>query len=486
MENQQSNIDYNYEFSKSNRDREIVIFDKEFILNLIHTDKEGNKRFNCKEQKTFYKCNAFVIFNKEGKIIDINTTHNHKGNTKKVKINLTKNSIKENININDPFSNIPKKLYNNFISKPENEFVPFKSVQRAIYDKINKIIPKEVDSFMDIPEDHSYFYTLDKQAFLIKRTPEMLILMSKKQANILLENSENVFFDGTFYCSPEPFYQLCIMRVFNEDMDMFHTVSYILLKDKTEKSYYNTFLVINEYIENIFNKKLLIDYFHCDFEAAIANAAESVWKDITIKKCYYHYSQNLMRFIQKNFLEDFRDSEEAKIIHKKCQFLAFIPVEFVPKVFNLIKKDNIPTFFKKFINYFEKGYIKKNIDSWNYFNKLDHRTNNCVEGYNNMLNSNFNKKPSLFKLLFILREDEAKINKEFNYYNNKGYLNNHIKKFCKLAKSKDSVVNHYIKLTIDDIELLKKDNNFFDNKETHIWYEVVSKLVNVREDEFIA
>ena len=90
MENQQSNIDYNYEFSKSNRDREIVIFDKEFILNLIHTDKEGNKRFNCKEQKTFYKCNAFVIFNKEGKIIDINTTHNHKGNTKKVKINLLK------------------------------------------------------------------------------------------------------------------------------------------------------------------------------------------------------------------------------------------------------------------------------------------------------------------------------------------------------------------------------------------------------------
>ena len=71
MENEQNNIDYNYKFSKSIRDREIVIFDKEFILNLIHTDKEGNKRFNCKEQKTFYKCKAFVIFNKEGKIIVI-------------------------------------------------------------------------------------------------------------------------------------------------------------------------------------------------------------------------------------------------------------------------------------------------------------------------------------------------------------------------------------------------------------------------------
>ena len=93
------------------------------------------------------------------------------GGAKKVKINLTKNNIKENININDPFSNKPKKLYNNFISKPENEFVPFKSVQSTIYDQINQIIPKEVNSFMDIPEDHSYFYILDKQTFLIKRTP---------------------------------------------------------------------------------------------------------------------------------------------------------------------------------------------------------------------------------------------------------------------------------------------------------------------------
>ena len=70
--------------------------------------------------------------------------------------------------------------------------------------------------------------------------------MSKKQANILLENSENIFLDGTFYCSPEPFYQFCIIMVFNEYLNIIHTVSYILLKDKIEKSYYNSFQVINE------------------------------------------------------------------------------------------------------------------------------------------------------------------------------------------------------------------------------------------------
>ena len=39
-----------------------------------------------------------------------------------------------------------------------------------------------------------------------------------------------------------------------------------------------------------------------------------------------------------------------------------------------------------------------------------------------MLNSTFNAKPTLFKLLHILREDEGKIFKEYNFYYNKGYL----------------------------------------------------------------
>ena len=67
-------------------------------------------------------------------------------------------------------------------------------------------------------------------------------------------------------------------------------MGYILLKDKTENSYFNSFEVINEFIQNKFNKQLIIDYFHCDFEISIANAAESAWPDISIKKCYYHFS----------------------------------------------------------------------------------------------------------------------------------------------------------------------------------------------------
>lgn len=74
------------------------------------------------------------------------------------------------------------------------------------------------------------------------------------------------------------------------------------------------------------------------------------------------------------------DLKMLKFGIKKLQLLAFIPVNFVLKVLN------------------------KNIESLNYFNQLEHLTNNCVEGYNNMLNSTFNNKPTLFKPPHILKE----------------------------------------------------------------------------------
>ena len=52
-------------------------------------------------------------------------------------------------------------------------------------------------------------------------------------------------------------------------------MGYILLKDKTEISYFKSFEVINEFIQNKFNNQLIIDFFHCDFEISIANAIES-------------------------------------------------------------------------------------------------------------------------------------------------------------------------------------------------------------------
>lgn len=40
---------------------------------------------------------------------------------------------------------------------------------------------------------------------------------------------------------------------------------------------------------------------------------------------------------------------------------------------------------------------------------FDHRTNNACESYHHILNSKFNKKPSIWKLLSVLKDEENKL-----------------------------------------------------------------------------
>ena len=66
------------------------------------------------------------------------------------------------------------------------------------------------------------------------------------------------------------------------------------------------------------------------------------------------------------------------------------------------------------MKYYEDNYIRKlNIKEWNYFDNIEHTTNNCCESYNNKINHYFNKKPTFFKLLYILRNEEDEVIKEY-------------------------------------------------------------------------
>lgn len=74
--------------------------------------------------------------------------------------------------------------------------------------------------------------------------------------------------------------------------------------------------------------------------------------------------------------------------------------------------------------------IKYDIGDWNYYENIENTTNNCCESYNNKLNNYFNKKPTFFKTLYILREEESLIHKEYERLIN-GVWNSKKKSFYK-------------------------------------------------------
>ena len=74
----------------------------------------------------------------------------------------------------------------------------------------------------------------------------------------------------------------------------------------------------------------------------------------------------------------------------------------------------------KFVNeYFKKTYLEKyNIKDWNYFKIFDHRTNNACESYHHILNSKFNSKPSIWKFINVIRNEENSLLIEINNIKN--------------------------------------------------------------------
>ncbi|KAG4101166.1 hypothetical protein H8356DRAFT_1422047 [Neocallimastix lanati (nom. inval.)] len=108
---------------------------------------------------------------------------------------------------------------------------------------------------------------------------------------------------------------------------------------------------------NMSNTLITTINFHCDFE--------QVFPNINIKYCVWHYKRSLEK--QKNIL---------------C--------------YHEVKNNN-----------------DYNVNNWNYYENIEHLTNNASESYNSYLNIIFPNKPLFYKLIYILKEEE---NLSYNDY----------------------------------------------------------------------
>ncbi|KAG4099871.1 hypothetical protein H8356DRAFT_1423473 [Neocallimastix lanati (nom. inval.)] len=119
---------------------------------------------------------------------------------------------------------------------------------------------------------------------------------------------------------------------------------------------------------NMSNTLITTINFHCDFEQGISNAAKKVFPNINIKYCVWHYKRSLEK--QKNIL---------------C--------------YHEVKNNN-----------------DYNVNNWNYYENIEHLTNNASEFYNSYLNNIFPNKPLFYKLIYILKVLKEEENLSYNDY----------------------------------------------------------------------
>ncbi|KAG4099823.1 hypothetical protein H8356DRAFT_1273687 [Neocallimastix lanati (nom. inval.)] len=113
--------------------------------------------------------------------------------------------------------------------------------------------------------------------------------------------------------------------------------------------------------------------------------------------------------IKKNELcrNEVNDDEKIFNYYKGISNLPFINPEYIMDIFSLIKTKSIEKNscqFLKFLEYFYETYLfGYDMKSWNYYNNIEHITNNASESLNNSLNKLFPMKPNFYELINKLK-----------------------------------------------------------------------------------
>ena len=401
----------NIDISETNRGKEQVVVNKKYKFNLSSKRKDNSKVYKCVEYKTSTKCPSLIILNDKNEVLKYNSKHEHLEKEHEATISILKHKIKDEIRKNPVLFDVkPKRIFNK-VSQEMGFICPeYDTIKSQITRNINKQLPSDITTFDEIPDESEYYKTKRNESFMIFKNHNLLIFQF--QAELFSKYCEDVFVDGTFFIAPSISYQVFITRIYVKHLNSYYTTSFSILRNKEQETYE---ILLEEIKKNVSkynnNTEITPKYFHCDFERGISNAAEKVFPNSNIKYCIWHYKRALEKQKNKLCFNEVDDNKDLYIYYKFISNLSFINPKYIYDIYNKILVECYEhnyVQFLVFLEYFKNTYlIRYETKYWNYYNNVEHITNNASESYNNYLKSLFPKKPTFYKLLYKLQEEES-------------------------------------------------------------------------------
>ena len=294
-------------------------------------------------------------------------------------------------------------------------------------------------------------YTTTKKDGIIS-TEKAIICFSEYSANVF-KSSLIWCVDATFSTSPNKFAQQFEFMVLNHNTEEFEVCVVIYMSSKSTELYYRVFSSLKNWF--CFHKQISLKPRRviCDFEKAMINTIEDVFKPEFITGCYFHAIKNWWKKASKlgkfilffqiiNFRQGLRNKEYiiiTKLVIQSFKIWGHLEITesrnslktAIDEIFNkdseLMK--NLPEaqrkLTEKLISYWEKNYFKENSKFGKYcvWRKFDDepvniRANNYLEGFHNKLKSvvRFTKPALSVSLNFIkqiLDEQEESFKQHF-------------------------------------------------------------------------
>lgn len=270
---------------------------------------------------------------------------------------------------------------------------------------------------------------------------DKIIFFCTPEAKTKIKCVDTFYGDGTFRVVPNPFYQLYSLHIdLSNDRDSvnFVPVLYILLPNKSQDTYVRLFTTLkNQFAVNI-------KVFRCDYEISTINAVKSVYPEVEVKGCFYHFNNAVWRMSKKMGLNN---TPEGPHITKLSANLALLPKALIPETFLAIWEEAPDTDkFNQFKSYFVKQWME--LVTYDVFCCYGQtfRTTNAIEGWHRRINGLIPKKPSLYFFIQLLKKEACTQNIKLKQNDcfTKG------KKRRKMQLEKDQKIEKIIQITLKE------------------------------------
>ena len=260
-------------------------------------------------------------------------------------------------------------------------------------------------------------------------TMERIIGFGNPYLFYYLSNAKSLYIDATFSIAPKPFYQCLVVMVFEETLQLYLPILYILMTNKSKKRYRNAL----KWIFKLSGRRANPATITCNFEQALLNAISGTVPYSKIAGFFFHWKQAIHRKLISLKFANEKEIVSRSMVKNSMDILTVILVnEITTKGFVFVNDNLKEAIFgekdseklKKFWKYFENYWMSSNkmIETWNISkyqcNKnVVRRTNNGLESYNLRLKKLFKSGTPSFaqfvKTMRIESEGQQKIAQDY-------------------------------------------------------------------------
>ncbi|CAF0949225.1 unnamed protein product [Brachionus calyciflorus] len=361
----------------------------------VEQNKDGSFRWRC------CSCNSVSFTTLDEKIIRLPTKIHLPACERKLPVQIEcereyeklKNQakIEDHFNFSDQYKQYLQSLQAKYDNREIAEFWP--SEERAKntcycirYNKkqvdpisSSYLVVNEIQKTINVNNERQSFLRYDNNN---QNGNRILIFFSDVGAEIL-EKTEEYHIDGTFKYAPKIFYQLLTIHCVVKNIVL--ACAFIFLEKKQADSYIEAL----EQIRNLtFNKNLKL--ILTDFEYSLMVSINTVFKEVQIKGCWFHFCQAVKRrLFSFGYKTEYLNNWDFRFWIRRFLVLPLIPIEYLERALEIIiseipfKNENLISFVKYFIKQWVNGEISPLI--WNHHKTDKRRTNNDLEGFHSGL-----------------------------------------------------------------------------------------------------